>query len=89
MFSCCCIIIVPSSVILLICNSTAMATLEEALSAAHAIDDHVTAMVAMAHLSLIWYPLARLRLLAERAVELDIVESISHETVRRCLKKTS
>jgi hypothetical protein len=30
-----------------------------------------------------------LRLLAERAVELDIVESISHETVRRCLKKTS
>ena len=30
-----------------------------------------------------------LRLLAERAVELDIVESISHETVRQCLKKTS
>jgi hypothetical protein len=30
-----------------------------------------------------------LRLLAEQAVELDIVESISHETVRRCLKKTS
>lgn len=30
-----------------------------------------------------------LRLLAERVVELDIVESISHETVRRCLKKTS
>lgn len=30
-----------------------------------------------------------LRLLAERAVELDIVGSISHETVRRCLKKTS
>ena len=30
-----------------------------------------------------------LRLLAERIVELDIVESISHETVRRCLKKTS
>jgi transposase len=30
-----------------------------------------------------------LRLLAERAVELDIVESVSHETVRRCLKKTS
>lgn len=29
-----------------------------------------------------------LRLLAERAVELDIVESISHETVRQCLKKT-
>ena len=27
--------------------------------------------------------------LAERAVELDIVESISHETVRQCLKKTS
>lgn len=30
-----------------------------------------------------------LRLLAERIVELDIVESISHETVRQCLKKTS
>jgi len=30
-----------------------------------------------------------LRLLAERIVELDIVESISHETVRRCLKKTN
>jgi len=30
-----------------------------------------------------------LRLLAERAVELEIVDSISHETVRRCLKKTS
>jgi hypothetical protein len=29
-----------------------------------------------------------LRLLAERAVELEIVESISHETVRKCLKKT-
>jgi len=30
-----------------------------------------------------------LRLLAERAVELNIVASISHETVRQCLKKTS
>ena len=30
-----------------------------------------------------------LRLLAERLVELEIVESISHETVRQCLKKTS
>lgn len=30
-----------------------------------------------------------LRLLAERAVELDIVESVSHETVRQCLKKTN
>jgi transposase len=30
-----------------------------------------------------------LRLLAERIVELNIVESVSHETVRRCLKKTS
>ena len=29
-----------------------------------------------------------LRLLAEKAVELDIVESISYETVRRTLKKT-
>jgi transposase len=30
-----------------------------------------------------------LRLLAEQAVELDIVASVSHETVRQCLKKTS
>lgn len=30
-----------------------------------------------------------LRLLAQRAVELEIVESVSHETVRQCLKKTS
>jgi transposase len=30
-----------------------------------------------------------LRLLAQRIVELDIVDSISHETVRQCLKKTS
>ena len=30
-----------------------------------------------------------LRLLAQRAVELHIVEAVSHETVRRCLKKMS
>jgi len=30
-----------------------------------------------------------LRLLAEKAVELDYIESISHETVRRVLKKTN
>lgn len=30
-----------------------------------------------------------LRLLAERIVELDIADSISHETVRKCLKKTN
>lgn len=30
-----------------------------------------------------------LRLLAEKAVELEIVEAISHETVRRTLKKTA
>lgn len=30
-----------------------------------------------------------LRLLAEKAVELEIVESVSHETVRRTLKKTA
>lgn len=30
-----------------------------------------------------------LRLLADRIVELDIAESVSHETVRQCLKKTS
>ena len=29
-----------------------------------------------------------LRLLAEKAVELEIVESVSYETVRRTLKKT-
>ena len=30
-----------------------------------------------------------LRLLAQRAVELDYIDSVSHETVRRVLKKTS
>ena len=30
-----------------------------------------------------------LRLLAEKAVEMDIVESVSHETVKKTLKKTS
>lgn len=30
-----------------------------------------------------------LRLLAEKVVELEIVESVSHETVRRSLKKTA
>jgi len=30
-----------------------------------------------------------LRLLAERLVELEIVEEISHETVRETLKKTN
>ena len=30
-----------------------------------------------------------LRLLAEKAVEMDIVESVSHGTVRKTLKKTS
>ena len=30
-----------------------------------------------------------LRLLAEKVVELEIVESVSHETVRRMLKKTA
>ena len=29
-----------------------------------------------------------LRLLAERAVDLDYIDSVSHETVRRVLKKT-
>ncbi len=53
--------------------------LEEAMRAAHAIDDHVTAMVAVAHLSLLWYPLGRLRRLAaiaEYAVER--AETIAH-----------
>jgi len=30
-----------------------------------------------------------LRLLAQRAVELEYVDSLSHETVRRALKKTN
>ena len=30
-----------------------------------------------------------LRLLADRAVELELVEALSHETVRRVLKKTT
>lgn len=30
-----------------------------------------------------------LRLLAEKAIELEIVETVSHETVRRTLKKTA
>jgi hypothetical protein len=30
-----------------------------------------------------------MRLLADKAVELGIVESVSHETVRKTLKKTS
>jgi len=30
-----------------------------------------------------------LRMLADKLVELEVVESVSHETVRRCLKKTS
>ncbi len=56
----------------------AIETLEDAMRAAHALDDHVTAMVAMAHLSLIWYPLGRLRLLAERAREvIERAETIS------------
>ncbi len=45
----------------------AVAALEQAMRAAHAIEDHITAMIAVAHLSLIWYPLGRLRLLAETA----------------------
>jgi hypothetical protein len=30
-----------------------------------------------------------LRLLADRLVELELVDSVSHETVRRALKKTN
>ena len=45
----------------------AIESLEESMRAAQAIDDHVTTMIAMAHLALIWYPLGRLRLLAARA----------------------
>ncbi|WP_172451049.1 LuxR C-terminal-related transcriptional regulator [Candidatus Chloroploca asiatica] len=45
----------------------AVASLEEALHAAQAIDDHVTAMVAVAHLALIWSPQGRLRRLVASA----------------------
>jgi LuxR family transcriptional regulator, maltose regulon positive regulatory protein len=45
----------------------AIVSLEEAFSAAQMIDDHVTAMVAVVHLSLIWIPLGRLRRLMEKA----------------------
>ncbi len=53
--------------------------LQEAMRAAHAIDDHVTATLAVAHLSLLWYPLGRLRRLvaiAEYAIER--AETIAH-----------
>ncbi len=56
----------------------AIAALEESVRAAQAIDDHVTAMIAMAHLSLIWTPLGRLRLLVEKAAfAIDRVEQIA------------
>lgn len=45
----------------------AVESLEEALRAAQTIDDHVTAMVAVVHLALIWVPLGRLRRLMEKA----------------------
>ncbi len=35
------------------------------------------------------YANGSLRLLARRVVELEIVESVSHETIRRTLKKTN
>ncbi len=41
--------------------------LQDALHAAQAIEDHVTATIAVAHLALLWYPLGRLRRLAEVA----------------------
>jgi LuxR family maltose regulon positive regulatory protein len=50
----------------------ATGALQEAMHAAHAVDDHVTATVAVAHLSLLWYPLGHLRrltLIAELAIE--------------------
>lgn len=53
--------------------------LQEAMHAAHAIDDHVTATLAVAHLSLLWYPQGRLRRLvaiAEYAIER--AETIAH-----------
>ena len=46
--------------------------LQEALRGAQAIEDHVTATIAVAHLALLWHPLGRLRRLvevAEAAVE--------------------
>lgn len=45
----------------------AIASLEEALQSAQTIDDHVTAMVAVEHLALIWFQLGRLRRLIHKA----------------------
>lgn len=56
----------------------AIEQLETAMHAAHTIDDHITAMVAVAHLSLIWYPLGRLRRLAEKAeLAIERAETLS------------
>ena len=56
----------------------AVASLEEAARAAQTIDDHVTAMVAVVHLALIWHPLGCLRRLLEKAeVVIERAEIIS------------
>lgn len=50
----------------------------EAIQAANTIDDHTTATVAMAHLSLILWPLGRLRYMAEKAEQaIARTESVS------------
>ncbi|NLW72135.1 MAG: tetratricopeptide repeat protein, partial [Chloroflexi bacterium] len=45
----------------------AIASLEEALQSAQTIDDHVTALVAVEHLALIWFQLGQLRRLIHEA----------------------
>ncbi|WP_245863267.1 LuxR C-terminal-related transcriptional regulator [Candidatus Viridilinea mediisalina] len=56
----------------------AIEALEAALHAAQAIDDHVTAIVVVAHLALIWHPLGRLhRLIATAEAVIERTETIS------------
>lgn len=56
----------------------AIEALEAALHAAQAIDDHVTAMVAVVHLALIWHPLGRLhRLVATAEAIIERTETIA------------
>lgn len=52
--------------------------LHKAIESANAIDDHTTTMVSMAHLSLMLWPLGRLRYLAEKAeYSIKRTESVS------------
>jgi len=56
----------------------AIKALQESIAAAQAIEDHVTAMIAMAHISLVWYSRGCLRLLVEQAqTTIDRAERLS------------